>query len=71
MAAVILVQNEKKSIGSIFLGDGANGIPITKAYLGNILVFSGEKWLYCLMDINGVYLLDAEGFKIQPKMEVQ
>ena len=71
MAALVLVQNNKKSIGSIFLGDGASGIPIAKAYLGNILVFNGEKWLYCLMDINGVYLLDADGFKIQPKMEVK
>ena len=43
MAALILAKNEKKSIGSIFLGDGANGIPIAKAYLGNILVFNGEK----------------------------
>lgn len=69
MAALMIVQNSKQSIGSIFLGDGANGIPIKMAYLGDILVFNGEKWLYCLMDINNVYLLDADGYKIQPKME--
>ena len=69
MAALMIIQNNKQAIGSIFLGDGANGIPIKMAYLGDILVFNGEKWLYCLMDINNVYLLDADGFKIQPKME--
>lgn len=69
MAALMIIKDNKQSIGSIFLGDGANGIPIKMAYLGDILVFNGEKWLYCLMDVNGVYLLDAEGFKIQPRME--
>ena len=43
MAALMLIQNNKKSIGSIYLGDGANGIPIKMAYLGNILVFNGEQ----------------------------
>lgn len=69
MAALMIIKDNKQAIGSIFLGDGANGIPIKMAYLGDILVFNGEKWLYCLMDINRVYLLDAEGFKIQPRME--
>lgn len=43
MAALMIIQNNKQAIGSIFLGDGANGIPIKMAYLGDILVFNGEK----------------------------
>lgn len=69
MAALILVKNEKKSIGSIFLGDGANGIPIKSAYLGNILVFNGEKWLWCLMSSDELYLESSDGYKLKPKLE--
>jgi hypothetical protein len=43
MAAMMIVQNEGRSVGQIFLGDGANGIPIKMAYLGDILVFSGQR----------------------------
>ena len=43
MASFIIVQNQGTSVGSIYLGDGANGIPIKMAYLGDILVFSGQR----------------------------
>lgn len=45
MAALMIVQNKGNTVGQIFLGDGANGIPIKMAYLGDILVFNGQRWL--------------------------
>ena len=69
MAAIIITQNKRNTIGSIFLGDGAKGIPIKLAYLGNKLIFNGEQWLNCLISLDNVYLLSKDNFKIQPKME--
>jgi hypothetical protein len=43
MAAIMIAQTQGKTVGSIFLGDGANGIPIKMAYLGDILVFNGQR----------------------------
>ena len=45
MAVMMITQTKGTPIGSIFLGDGANGIPIKAAYLGDILVFNGQRWL--------------------------
>ena len=45
MAALMIVQNKGHTVGQIFLGDGTNGIPIKMAYLGDILVFNGQRWL--------------------------
>ena len=45
MAALMIVKDNRESIGSIFLGDGAKGIPIKMAYLGDILVYNGQRWL--------------------------
>lgn len=43
MAAITIIQNKNNPFGSIILGNGAKGISIQSAYLGNILVFSGQK----------------------------
>lgn len=43
MSAIMIAQTQGKTVGSIFLGDGANGIPIKMAYLGDILVFNGQR----------------------------
>jgi hypothetical protein len=40
------------------------------AYLGDILVFSGQRWLWCLVSAEGLYLQTADGYKIRPKVEV-
>lgn len=69
MAAIIIKENKGNTIGSVFLGDGAKGIPIKSAYLGNILVFDGEKWVGCLISIDNFYLESKDGYKLQPKME--
>lgn len=69
MAAITIIQNKNNPFGSIVLGDGAKGISIQSAYLGNILVFSGQRWLWCLVDSDGYYLETSDGYKIQPKME--
>lgn len=69
MATLMIVQNQGKSVGQIFLGDGANGIPIKLAYLGNILVFNGQRWLYCLVSSDDLYLESSDGFKLRPRME--
>lgn len=67
MAALMIVQTNRNPIGSIFLGDGANGIPIRMAYLGNILVFDGQRWLGCLISSDGFYLESSDGYKLRPK----
>ena len=69
MAALMIVQNTGNTVGSIFLGDGANGIPIKMAYLGDILVFNGQRWLWCLVSSDGLYLESSDGYKLRPKME--
>lgn len=43
MAAIMAIQTKGNTIGSIFLGDGAKGISIKTAYLGDILVFNGQR----------------------------
>ena len=43
MAAMMVIQNNSNTFGSIVLGDGAKGISIQSAYLGNILVFNGQR----------------------------
>lgn len=43
MAAIIITEAKGNTVGSIFLGDGANGIPIKLAYLGNTLIFNGQR----------------------------
>lgn len=69
MAALMIVQNKGNTVGQIFLGDGANGIPIKMAYLGDILVFNGQRWLWCLVSSDGLYLESSDGYKLRPKME--
>ena len=69
MAAITIIQNKNTPFGSIVLGDGAKGISIQSAYLGNILVFSGQRWLWCLVDSDEYFLETSDGYKIQPKME--
>ena len=69
MAALMIVQNKGNTVGQIFLGDGANGIPIKMAYLGNILVFNGQRWLWCLVSSDGLFLESSDGYKLRPKME--
>ena len=69
MAALMIVKDNRESIGSIFLGDGAKGIPIKMAYLGDILVYNGQRWLWCLVSSEGLYLETSDGYKIRPKME--
>ena len=67
--AIMMVQTNGNPVGSIFLGDGANGIPIRMAYLGDILVFNGQRWLWCLVSSDELYLESSDGFKLRPKME--
>lgn len=69
MAALMIVQNKGNTVGQIFLGDGANGIPIKMAYLGDILVFNGQRWLWCLVSSDGLFLESSDGYKLRPKME--
>lgn len=69
MAAIMAIQTEKHTVGQILLGDGANGIPIKLAYLGDILVFNGQRWLWCLVSSEGWYLETSDGYKLRPKME--
>jgi hypothetical protein len=69
MAAMMVIQNNSNTFGSIVLGDGAKGISIQSAYLGNILVFNGQRWLWCLVDSAGLYLQSSDGYKLRPKME--
>lgn len=69
MAAIIAIQSNNKPVGQIFLGNGAAGIPIKLAYLGNTLVFNGQRWLWCLVSSDGLYLESSDGFKLRPKME--
>lgn len=69
MAAITIIQNKNNPFGSIILGNGAKGISIQSAYLGNILVFSGQKWLWCLVDSDEFFLETSDGYKIQPRME--
>lgn len=69
MAAIIITQNKGNTIGSIFLGDGAKGISIKLAYLGNTLIFNGQRWLWCLVSSDELYLETSDGYKLQPKME--
>ena len=45
MAAMMIVQTSGNPVGQIFLGDGAKGVPIKLAYLGNTLIFNGQRWL--------------------------
>lgn len=45
MAAMMIVQTNGNPVGQIFLGDGAKGIPIKLAYLGDKLIFNGQRWL--------------------------
>ena len=69
MAAIMMVEAKGNTVGSIFLGDGANGIPIKLAYLGNTLIFNGQRWLWCLVSSEGLYLETSDGYKLRPKME--
>lgn len=66
---MMITQTKGTPIGSIFLGDGANGIPIKAAYLGDILVFNGQRWLWCLVSSEGLYLETSDGYKLRPRME--
>jgi hypothetical protein len=69
MAAIIAVQSNSRPVGQIFLGNGSTGIPIKLAYLGNTLVFNGQRWLWCLVSSDGLYLETSDGYKLRPKME--
>lgn len=69
MAAMMIVQTNGNPIGQIFLGDGAKGIPIKLAYLGDKLIFNGQRWLWCLVSSEGLYLETSDGYKLRPKME--
>lgn len=69
MAAIIAVQSNSKPVGQIFLGNGSTGTPIKLAYLGNTLVFNGQRWLWCLVSSDGLYLETSDGYKLRPKME--
>ena len=53
------------SIDQIYLGN----IKISKAYLGQHLVFDGNQWTWCLLTSDNCWLQTSDGLKIRPKLE--
>lgn len=71
MAAIMITKTIGNPVGQIFLGDGASGIPVKLAYLGKTLIFNGQRWLWCLVSEDGLYLQSSDGYKLRPKMEAK